>query len=368
MRIALVVPGGVDPSAQYRVIPALLALIRRLARAHEVRVFVPEQEAEPRRWELLGAQVFNIGERHTRVRGVRVVCAQHRVCPFDVIHAMWSGVSGLIGVAAARILGVPSVVHVAGGELAALPAIAYGGRLTWKGRLREAAVLRAATLVTAASGPMLSTLSALGITARRVPLGVDLDAWPPRPPAHRSAVQVARLIHIASLNRVKDQPTLLRALVALRDQGLEFDMHVVGVDTLGGEIQALAGRLGLAGVVKFHGFLPQSSLRPLLEVSDLQVISSRHEAGPVTLREAAVVGVPTVGTAVGEIADWAPHAALAAPVGEPEPLARQVAALLTDEELRLRVAREAYTRATCEDAGYTARLFEDLYEELMACR
>ena len=63
-----------------------------------------------------------------------------------------------------------------------------------------------------------------------------------------------------------------------------------------------------------------------------------------------------------------PHAALAAPVGEPEPLARQVAALLTDEELRLRVAREAYTRATCEDAGYTARLFEDLYEELMACR
>jgi glycosyltransferase involved in cell wall biosynthesis len=103
-------------------------------------------------------------------------------------------------------------------------------------------------------------------------------------------------------------------------------------------------------------------------MSDLQVISSRHEAGPVTLREAAVVGVPTVGTAVGEIADWAPHAALAVPVGESEMLAGQVAALLTDEELRLRVAREAYTRATCEDAGYTARLFEDLYEELLRAR
>jgi glycosyltransferase involved in cell wall biosynthesis len=348
------------------VIPALLALIRRLARTHDVRVFVPEQESQPRRWELLGAQVLNIGERHTRVRGVRTICAQHRVCPFDVIHAMWSGMSGFMAVAAARILGVPSVVHVAGGELAALPAIAYGGRLTWKGRLREAAVLRAATLVTAASGPMLNTLSALGITARRVPLGVDLDAWPPRPPVHRSAPGPARLIHIASLTRVKDQSTLLRALVALRNQGLDFHMQVVGEDTLGGEIQALAGRLGLERAVNFHGFLRQSSLRPLLEASDLQVISSRHEAGPVTLREAAVVGVPTVGTAVGEIADWAPHAALAAPVGEPEILAREVAKLLTDEQLRLRVARAAYTRAICEDANYTMQLFEDLYEQLKA--
>lgn len=366
MRIGLVVQGGVDPSLEYRVIPALLALIRGLARVHEVRVFVPYQEAQPRRWELLGAEVHNIGVRRMRVRGVRAICAEHRVRPFDLIHAIWSGMPGLTAVAAARILGLPSVVHVAGGELAALPAIAYGGRLTWTGRLREAAVLRAASQVTAASGPMLSTLSALGITARRVPLGVDLDAWPPRLPVHRSALRAARLIHIASLTPVKDQPTLLRALVALRDRGLDFDMHVVGEDTLGGEIQALAGRLGLASAVKFHGFLPQRSLRPLLEMSDLQVMSSLHEAGPVTLREAAVIGVPTVGTAVGEIADWAPHAALAAPVGESELLARQVAALLTNEELRLRVAREAYTRATCEDAAYTTRLFEALYEELKA--
>ena len=50
-----------------------------------------------------------------------------------------------------------------------------------------------------------------------------------------------------------------------------------------------------------------------------------------------MVGVPTVGTAVGQIADWAPQAALAAPVGDAGMLARHVAALLGDEELRLRV-------------------------------
>ena len=366
MRIGLVVPGGVDPSAEYRIIPALLALIRRLARHHDVRVFALRQQAQPGRWELLGAPVWNIGAGHTQIRGVRAICAEHRVRSLDMIHAIWSGTPGLVAVAAARILGIPSLVHVAGGELVALPAIGYGGRLTWKGRMREAAILRAATQVSAASGPMIAMLAALGIAARLVPLGVDLEMWPARLPVRRSALQPARLIHVASLNRVKDQPTLLRALVALRDWGIDFEMHMVGEDTLGGEVQALAARLGLVGHVRFHGFLPHRSLRPLVESSDVMMMSSRHEAGPLALHEAAVVGVPTVGTTVGQIADWAPQAALAAPVGEPDLLAKHAAALLGDEDLRLRIAHEAWIRATRENADFTARSFEAIYASLVA--
>jgi glycosyltransferase involved in cell wall biosynthesis len=165
---------------------------------------------------------------------------------------------------------------------------------------------------------------------------------------------------------VKDQPTLLRALVALRESNIDFEMQVVGEDTLAGEIQALAQRLGLGPQVKFHGFLPQRSLRPLVEASDLMMISSRHEAGPLALLEAAVAGVPTVGTAVGHIADWAPTAALAAPVGEPVLLAKQTAALLRDEQLRLRIAHEAWSLATRENSDFTARCFEEIYENLKA--
>jgi glycosyltransferase involved in cell wall biosynthesis len=365
MRIGLVVPGGVDPSGEYRVIPALLALIRQLVRHNDVRVFALRQQVQPGRWELLGAPVWNIGARRTRIRGVRAICAEHRVRPLDVIHAIWSGTPGLVAVVAARFLRIPSLVHVAGGELVALPAIGYGGRLTWKGRMREAAILRAATQVSAASGPMIATLAALGIEASRVPLGVDLEMWPARLPVRRSALQPARLIHVASLNRVKDQPTLLHALALLRRWGIDFEMHIVGEDTLGGEVQALAARLGLAGQVRFHGFLPHRTLRPLLESSDLMMMSSRHEAGPLALHEAAVVGVPTVGTAVGQIADWAPQAALAAPVGEPKLLAEHAAALLRDEDLRLRIAQEAWVRATRENADTTARSFEAIYTSLM---
>ena len=52
MRIALVVPGGVDRSLEYRVIPALLALIGRLAINNDVQVFALYQENEPANGQL----------------------------------------------------------------------------------------------------------------------------------------------------------------------------------------------------------------------------------------------------------------------------------------------------------------------------
>ena len=366
MRIALVVPGGVDPSGVYRVIPALLALIRRLSAHHEVRVFALNQEPSPARWELLGAQVENIGRGHTRTRCVLAIRAAHRVRRFDLIHAIWSASPGLVAVAAARMLGVPSLVHVTGGELVSIPGIAYGGRLTWKGCLREAAVLRAASQVTATSRPMISALAALGIPARRVPLGVDLEAWPAREPEARAPRRPARLVHVASLNRVKDQGTLLQALAVLRRSGVQFEMHIVGEDTLGGEVQSLAQRLDLSSHITFHGFLPQHALRPVVAAADLMILSSLHEAGPAVMHEAAVLGVPTVGTAVGHVAEWAPEAALAAPTGEPIQLAHQVTAVLEDEPRRLRLASAAHALAVREDADYTARTFEAIYESLLA--
>jgi glycosyltransferase involved in cell wall biosynthesis len=180
----------------------------------------------------------------------------------------------------------------------------------------------------------------------------------------RAAGARARLLHVASLNRVKDQPTLLRALAALRESGIDFELHVAGADTLGGETQALAQRLGLGDAVTFHGFLPQRLLRPLAAGSDLLMMSSLHEAGPLALHEAAALGVPTVGTAVGRIADWAPAAARAVPVGDFAALAREAAALLRDEPLRLRLAHAAYGRAMEENADRTAHDFEALYARL----
>lgn len=366
MKLALVVPGGVDRSGEYRVIPALLALIERLSVHHEVHVFALHQEPVPGTWDLLGARVHNIGRGATRVRAIRAIVREHRASPFALVQAFFSGACGLIAVSAARMLGTPSMVHVAGGEPVRFPDIRFGGRLTWRGRLQERVVLAAATALTAASAPQLELLARLGVAARRVPVGVDcVQTWPARAPVTRREGEPARLLHVASLNAVKDQPTLLRALAQLAQGPDAFCVDIIGEDTLGGAVQRLARELGLADKVRFHGFMTQRQILPLMQAAHVLVVSSRHEAGPIVVLEAAALGVPTVGTAVGHVMEWAPDAALAVPVGDGQSLAAALHVVLRDETLRLRLARAAWTRAVQEDADYTAGCFEAIYKELV---
>lgn len=368
MRVALIVPGGVDRSGEYRTIPAVIALVKQLASRHDLEVFALRQEASPGEWLLHGARVHNVGQPLPQLRCVSHIVRGHRTQPFDIVHAIFGGSCGFAAVAAARWIGAPGIVHVAGGELAALDDIGYGGARRLATRQRERWTLRRASAVTAASAQVLTQIAALGITGLRIPLGVDLAAWPVRPPAVRPASEPARLIHVASLNLVKDQGTLLRAMATLAATGVDFRLDVVGEDTLGGAVQSLARELGLASKVVFHGYVTQRRLHPLMTRAHVNLVSSRHEAGPLVLLEAAVAGVPTVGTAVGHLAEWSPDAALAVPVGDSAALAAAVGRLLDDETLRRSLAHEAQRRACEQDASYTAASFERLYRSARAAR
>ena len=144
----------------------------------------------------------------------------------------------------------------------------------------------------------------------------------------------------------------------------DFHLDIVGEDTLGGRVQDQAARAGLGGRVTFHGFKTQRELRPLVEAAHLNIVSSRHEAGPLVALEAAVAGVPTVGTAVGHLSEWAPGAALAVPVSDPVALAAAIGRVLDDEALRLALAGAAARIAIEEDADYCAAQFLDQYRQL----
>jgi glycosyltransferase involved in cell wall biosynthesis len=365
MKLAMIVPGGVDRSGERRVIPALLALIERLAAHHDLHVFALYQEPRADHWQLAGARIHNVGAGHGVVRAVAAIRREHGRGSFDLVHSIWSGACGLAGVASARLLGLPNIVHLAGGELVSLRGARYGGQRHLRWRLLERCTLRLSSRVTAASAPLIADAARLGVSALRIPLGVDLRVWTPREPAARSPHEALRLVHVASLNRVKDQETLLVALRLLRELGVAFEMDVIGEDTLDGAVQRQARMLGLAQQVRFHGFLTQRQLLPLVVRAHVNVISSLHEAGPLVLLECAACGVPTVGTAVGHMREWAPAAALAVPVGDAGALARSLARLGADETLRQRIGRAALERARVEDADHTAAAFEALYRSLL---
>src|SRR5262252_1626375 len=115
MRIALVVTGGVDASGRERVVPALLWLVERLARRHELHVFALHYYREPRTYPLAGATIHDLGRvegppglRRLRLRS-RLVRALGSCGPFDLLHA-YLGMPGAIATAAGRRLAVPVVV------------------------------------------------------------------------------------------------------------------------------------------------------------------------------------------------------------------------------------------------------------------
>lgn len=364
MKIAIVVPGGVDRTGTHNVIPCLLWLIERLAATNEVHVFALQQEPRPGSWDLLGARVQNAGTRPRRLRALIDLVAEHRRGRFDVVHAWWAGGPGLVAAMFKRLARVPVVLTLPGGDLVGLRDIGYGAQLFWRGRVATRVAIRAADRVVVPSRWMQDQATAAGIGSVRIPLGVALDRWPITQPKRRPADRPLRLVHVANLNRVKDQSTLLEAMRILRDRGIPFRLDVVGLDTLDGAIQRQSEQMGLATFMHFHGFHPHSATRRWVEEADLMVVSSRHETVPLVTVEAAVAGVPTVGTAVGIIADWSPDAAVAVPVGDSAALAEAIMALAADEERRLSLARASQQRALAEDADVTAARTLALYREL----
>jgi len=374
MKIVMTVPGGFDPSGRERVIPALLWLVERLAERNEVHVCVAPGAGAPRTYPLVGATIHDLGGVAGGAPGVRlaglwrrlrgVVAAVAQPGPIDVIHGFWAGTSGVLAGLASRRLGVPVLLSIGGGELVWLPEIGYGGRGSWRSRAQAALALRLANAVTGGSRYVLAPL------ARRapvwVPLGVDTSEF--AAPVERPAGPPWRLIHVGSINRVKDQATLLRALSLIVAREPQVHLDWVGEDTLGGAMHALCGELGLTEHVTFHGFRTSDAVAAFYRAAHLHLLTSRHESQAVVVSEAAAAGVPTVGTAVGIVAELAPHAARAVPVADPAALAEAALALLHDQPRREAIGRAAQAWAQQHDAGWTAAQFERLYSSLISQR
>lgn len=364
MKIAILTPGGVDRSGVDRVIPCLVWLVERLARTHEVHVVAYAQEPEPASWPLVGATVHNIGTaRGARRRLASTFAALHRESPFDVIYGFF-GWQGLDAARLGRRWRVPAIVHAAGGEFVAMRGIGYGMRTSLRGRLAMRMAVAGARRIVVSTRFMLAQAAAHGVAADVISLGVALDRWPLRPPRPRDGGGPARLLHVGDVRPVKGQHILLDAAALLRTRGIAFELDVVGHDTTHGAMQRRATELGLGDVVRWHGVLRREPLRALFDRADLHVLPSLHDAAPVVVLEAAIAGVPTVGSDVGYVADWSPSAAVATPVGDANALAAAIAALLADDARRLRVAADAQRRAVAIDADHTAARLCDLFSEV----
>jgi glycosyltransferase involved in cell wall biosynthesis len=149
------------------------------------------------------------------------------------------------------------------------------------------------------------------------------------------------ILNVGSLEPVKDQSLLLRAFKMVHEALPRSKLIIAGRGRLEGELRRQCAQLNLTERVTFTGEVPHDQLPQLYRRATLCVQTSRHEAQGMAVLEAALCGVPLVGTAVGAIADLSPETAVAVPVGDEVSLAQALISLLRDPARCARLSRAA---------------------------
>ncbi len=338
-RVAIFIPGGVGDEASGVHIPSIVSLISRLSDRFAITVYPlisPATEASDYRCG--NAIVRNLHLRQTDhpltqlSQLAKLFLRDHHREPYQLLHGFWALPTGFAAVALGKFLHVPSIVSVLGAETANLPEIDYGNlRHSFTRQLTLRTCRHADTLI-ALTQAQIEALRSYGIDRediRVIPPAVDANLFQYSEKLFpRTSL---RCLHVANLNEVKDQETLLQAFALIAKQ-CDARLRIAGRDYLGGRIQVLAERLGVMERVEFLGFQTQQQLLEQYRWADILLHTSLHEGGGVVIAEAAATGVVVCGTNVGLIADLGRDRAVIVEPGDHIALAREVLNLLAAPE------------------------------------
>ncbi len=200
------------------------------------------------------------------------------------------------GVAAAKIahaLSMPFLVTARGSDVNVI-----AGH-TGPRRQILAAAAQAARVITV-SRALRDRLIDLGVRPERIVVlrnGVDRRIF--RPVARETAraatgMKGSTLLSVGNLIELKGHHLVIAALAGLPGT----DLVIVGDGPDLGELQSLAGRLGVAPRVRFTGSIPQAELVNYYAAADALVLASSREGMANVLLEAMACGTPVVATAV----------------------------------------------------------------------
>lgn len=136
-----------------------------------------------------------------------------------------------------------------------------------------------------------------------VPNVVDTSLFFPPDVERKEEGVERRLIFVGNLepSQHKGFPTLLRALVCLRERRRDWRLDVIGEGPERSAYERSSAALGLREHVTFYGSQPKSVIAQMMRAADLFVLPSRFDNLPCVIVEALASGLPVVSTTVGGI-------------------------------------------------------------------
>ncbi|OBG32743.1 glycosyltransferase family 4 protein [Mycobacterium sp. E3198] len=263
----------------------------------------------------------------------------------DVLHAnLAQGGSVLrkaVPLAAARLAGVPAVVHGHSYD--------FGG---WFDRLPAPARTTVRRMLVADHWLVLGERHVDEYAARlRVPDGrisvLHNAVRIPETAVAQSGVDLVHAVALGRLGRRKGSYDIVSAVGAL-DETVRRRLRV----TLAGDgevddVRAAVAAAGLGDTIRVTGWLDAAARDELLRAAHVFLLPSRDEGLPMALLEAMAYGLAPVTTTVGSIGEAVTDGVTGVVVqpGSPDQIADALSALVTDDPLRARLGAAARARA-----------------------
>ena len=260
--------------------------------------------------------------------------------------------AGTLGRLAARLAGVPIVIHTFHGHVLEK----YFGTIgSWWFRTVERWLARRTDRIVMVSRQGRGELISLGIVPPEkityLPLGLELESfaeYSDPQPTFKEELGLGQEDHlvgtVARLVPIKGVEDFLRAAADIVETRSDTWFAIIGDGRLRPHLEEEAKKLGLEGRVFFTGF--RRDLPRVYASLDVVVLSSYNEGLPVTIIESMACGKPVVATDVGGVAELVEDETTGFLVPEREPgvLAERVDFLLSRPDLLARMGRAGSER------------------------
>ena len=189
-----------------------------------------------------------------------------------------------------------------------------------------------------------------GVAPQRIhtiPLGVAPAFLAPRATASaddKTGGRAPRLLYVGPLIRRKDIATLIRAIPKVREAGRACELIIAGDGPERENLARLAASEGVAGMLTFLGFVPESRLPELYRGADLFVFPSLKEGFGQVLLEAMASGLPVISSNRAPMTEVLGEAGVYFTAGDPSALAGRIVDLLSDPDQRACMAEAGVRR------------------------
>jgi glycosyltransferase involved in cell wall biosynthesis len=174
------------------------------------------------------------------------------------------------------------------------------------------------------------------------------------------------VLFVGRLDEEKRVDELLRALATVPPT-VSVRAEVIGDGSKRAELEELAQHLGIAGRVRFRGFVAEGELVDAYAAADVFCMPGVAELQSLATMEAMAAGLPVLAADAMAL----PHLVRPGrngwlyPPGDIAVLAGRLTALLTDPALRRRMGAASRDAVAAHDIDRTLDAFESIYEQVV---